>query len=433
MCEATGARGAPREDGATVKNGMTMKEALPLAGIAVAAFVFNTSEFMPIALLVDIAADFGVSESQAGMLVTAYAWAVCLLSPPLMVAASRFGFRRLLLGLVALFGACQVFSALAPGYAALMAARIGVACAHAVFWSIASVAAVQVVRPEHRSIALSAIVTGSSVAMICGLPLGRVVGLALGWRMTFLCIAAVSFAVLAYLLFVFPRLASPGRFSARDLPSLVAHPVLRAIYLVTVLTATAYYTGYSYIEPFLQQVGGFSDGFITAALSVFGAAGIGGSLLFARLYAGRRRRFAFLSAALTGIAAALALMLPASAQAAGVVGVCVLWGACATAFNVSLQAEILRFAPEGAAPVAMSIFSGIFNLGIGGGSAVGGAVASSSSVAWVGVAGALIGVAGALACIVVLIPAMRRAPERPPATERASASERPERGVALKG
>ena len=113
----------------------TTKEILPLAGIAVAAFVFNTSEFMPIALLVDIAADFGIAESQAGTLITAYAWAVCLLSLPLMVAASRFGFRRLMLFLVALFGACQVLSAVAPGYGALMAARIGVACAHAVFWS----------------------------------------------------------------------------------------------------------------------------------------------------------------------------------------------------------------------------------------------------------------------------------------------------------
>ncbi|MDO4442443.1 MAG: MFS transporter [Slackia sp.] len=379
-----------------------------MVGIAVAAFVFNTSEFMPIALLVDIAADFGISESRAGVLVTAYAWAVCLLSLPLMVFASRFGFRKILLFLTALFGACQVLSAVAPGYWTLMAARIGVACAHAVFWSIASPAAVRVVRPEHASLALSAIVAGSSVAMICGLPLGRVVGLALGWRMTFLCIAAVSFLVLAYLFFVFPKLDAGERFSVRDLPALLKNRVLLAIYAVTALIATAYYTGYSYIEPFLQQAGGFSDGFITIALSVFGVAGIGGSMLFARLYEGRRRRV-FLSTVLAGIAVSLALMAPASASAPGVIAVCVLWGACATAFNVSLQSEILRYAPEGGASVAMSMFSGIFNLGIGGGSAIGGAVASAASVAWVGAAGALIGAAGVAACAFFLVPAMRHA------------------------
>ena len=391
---------------------MSTKEWLPLLGIAVAAFVFNTSEFMPIALLVDISADFGVTEAQAGILITAYAWAVCLLSLPLMVFASRFDFRRILLFLVMLFGVCQVLSAIAPGYWTLMAARIGVACAHAVFWSIASPAAVQVVRPEHRSLALSTIVTGSSVAMICGLPLGRVVGLALGWRMTFVCIAVVSFMVLAYLFFVFPKSSAGDRFSVRDLPLLLKNPVLLGIYAVTALMATAYFTGYSYIEPFLQQVGGFSDGSITIALSVFGAAGIGGSVLFARFYEGERRRHAFLTVALSGIVVSLALMAPVAASAAGVMVMCVLWGACATAFNVSMQAEILRFSPDGGSAVAMSIFSGIFNLGIGGGSAIGGAVGSAASVYWVGVAGAAIGAVGVAVCALFLIPAMRRMRKR---------------------
>lgn len=391
-----------------MKNGMSAKELLPLIGIAFSAFVFNTSEFMPIALLVDIAADFQVSESQAGILITAYAWAVCILSLPLMVFASRFGFRNLLLGLVALFGTCQVLSALAPGYWTLMAARIGVACAHAVFWSIASPAAVRVVRVEHQSLALSAIVTGSSVAMICGLPLGRVVGLALGWRMTFLCIAAVSFGVLAYLAVVFPKVPAGERFSVRELPKLLKNPVLMGVYVVTALMATAYYTGYSYIEPFLQQIGGFSDGSITAVLSIFGIAGIAGSALFARLYTGRRRRFAFLILALCGITASLFLMLPCATGFAFAAGTCVLWGACATAFNVSLQSEILKYAPEGAAAVAMSIFSGIFNLGIGGGSAIGGAVSSGMSISWVGVVGGFIGVAGVAACAAFLIHSMNK-------------------------
>lgn len=395
-----------KKDGA--KRFMTAKEWLPLIGIAVAAFVFNTSEFMPIALLVDIAADFGVTEARAGLLISVYAWAVCLLSLPLMVFASRFDFRKILLFLAAFFGVCQVFSALAPGYWSLMAARVGVACAHAVFWSVASPAAVQAVRPEYRSRALSTIVAGSSVAMICGLPLGRVVGLALGWRMTFVCIAVVSFLVLTYLFVVFPKMGAGERFSLRELPDLLKNRVLLAIYLVTALVATGYYTGYSYIEPFLQQVGGFSDGFVTAALSLFGVAGIAGSLLFARLYEGERRRHAFLVAVLSGIAASLAFMLPAAEGAAGVVGICVLWGACGTAFNVSLQAEILRYAPAGSAAVAMSIFSGIFNLGIGGGSAIGGAVGSAMSVAFVGVAGALVAVGGVAACVMLLVPAMRK-------------------------
>ena len=37
---------------------MSLKEWLPLIGMTFSAFIFNTSEFMPIGLLSDIAADF---------------------------------------------------------------------------------------------------------------------------------------------------------------------------------------------------------------------------------------------------------------------------------------------------------------------------------------------------------------------------------------
>ena len=38
----------------------------PVAGLTLSAFIFNTSEFIPIGLLTDIARDFQISESQAG-------------------------------------------------------------------------------------------------------------------------------------------------------------------------------------------------------------------------------------------------------------------------------------------------------------------------------------------------------------------------------
>lgn len=83
---------------------LTIREWLPLIGMTVAAFIFNTSEFMPIGLLTDIADDFRVTEAKAGMLISAYSWAVMLLSLPLMLLASRISFRKLLLGTIALFG-----------------------------------------------------------------------------------------------------------------------------------------------------------------------------------------------------------------------------------------------------------------------------------------------------------------------------------------
>lgn len=52
---------------------MSLREWLPLFGMTASTFILNTSEFMPIGLLTDIAADFKITEAHAGMLISVYA------------------------------------------------------------------------------------------------------------------------------------------------------------------------------------------------------------------------------------------------------------------------------------------------------------------------------------------------------------------------
>lgn len=385
---------------------MTAKAWLPLIGMAVSTFIFNTSEFMPVGLLVDIAADFQVSEAQAGMLVSVYAWAVMILSLPLMIFASRFDFRRMILGVIAVFMLGQAVSAIAANYWMLMGARLVVACAHAVFWSVASPIAVRLVPLRYRPMAMSVIVTGSSIAMIAGLPLGRMIGLALGWRATFICIAVVSLLLLAYFTFVFPKLDSGAPFSLRRLPELLKNPALLALYVITALMATGYYEAYSYIEPFLQQIGGMSDQSITIALALFGVAGVAASVLFSRLY--DTRRFAFLAIAVGGIAVALVLLRVAALAPASAFALCMLWGVCGTATNVALQAEVIKVSPEDASPVAMSIYSGIYNLGIGTGAAIGGVASVGLGMGSIGFVGCVFVAASCALCVLVLPGAVKK-------------------------
>lgn len=385
--------------------GMSRAEILPVCGLSLAAFVFNSSEFMPIGLLTDIGSSFGTSEATTGLMISIYAWAVAVLSLPLMLLGSRVPPRRLIVVVVTVFAVGQLCSALASTFVLLVCARLIVACAHAVFWSIASPFAVRVVRDEHGATAMSMIVTGTSIAMIFGLPLGRVVGLVVGWRMTFGIIAAISAGIVFYLLAAFPQVEHGESFQLSQLPSLFANRVLVAIYLMTVLLASAYYVGYSYIEPFLAQVAGMPDGLITAALMAFGAAGMVGSVLFSRLY--DRHSAPFLAVFTACLPLSLLLMGPTTISPAAVFGVCVLWGTAATAFNVACQAEIISVTSTEASAVAMSIFSGIFNLGIGLGSWIGGRVVDGVGIALIGYVGAAIGAVGLAICLFRLVPLMR--------------------------
>ncbi len=364
---------------------MDGRQWFPLIGLTMSVFVFNMSEFMPIGLLTDIAGDFSISESKAGLIISVYAWAVAVLSLPLMLLLRRMEYRRMLLLCVLLFVFFQFMSGVSTSYAMLMASRLGVAVAHSVFWSIAAPMAVRVVEPRYAKVALSTIAAGTSVAMIIGLPLGRIIGIALGWRMTFMAIAAISLAVLLMLAAVFPRLENPGTFTARRLPGLFRNRVITGIYVTIAVYVTGYFTMYSYIEPFFLQTAGMSESMVTVMLTVIGAAGIAGSFLFSRIY--DRTRFAFMTGGMAAAALSMLALAPAAPWAAAVVAVCAAMGMCHTAFTVAIQNEILRASPSDATAVAMSIFSGIFNVGIAMGSIIGGVVTDTSSVGDIGYVG----------------------------------------------
>ncbi len=378
----------------------TRGETAPLVFLTLAAFLLNTSEFVPIGLLTDIASTFSLTESGAGLMISIYAWAVAALSLPLMIAASRMPPKRLILVVLAVFCAGQVGTAVAPTFELVVAARLVVAAAHAVFWSVASPYAVRVAAPEHASRAMSMIVTGTSVAMIFGLPLGRALGLALGWRMTFVVVGAVTLAVGLGLAATFPSLPAGEPFTLGRLPELGRNRALLGIYLLTILYATGYYVAYSYIEPFLAQIAGMSDDLITIVLSIFGVAGLVGSWLFARFFDAHRK--AYLRTTMIGLSLALLLLAPVAPWAVPAIGICVIWGACSTSFNAGAQAEVIRVTNEGQSAVAMSIFSGLFNVGIGGGSVIGGVVCDTLGVGAVGFVGGAVAVAGALWCALVL-------------------------------
>lgn len=385
--------------------GSLLKDWLPVIGLTLAGFVFNTSEFVPIGLLTDIATDLQITEARAGLLITVYAWVVAIASLPLMLLASRMEYRKLLLLVVAVFIVSHVLSALSTGYMTLMISRIGVACSHAIFWSIASPLAVRVAPQGHGATALSMIVSGTAIAMIVGLPLGRIIGLYMGWRATFFCIALVAFAIFLMLAGTFPKVPSRNTLSLQKLPTLFQNRALTGVYLLTVFAVTAHYTGYSYIEPFLAQVAHLNENTITLLLTSFGIAGIIGSIFFSWHY--DQHPNTFIRIAIFGITAFLFLLQLSAASSYTITALCILWGISITAYNLVFQAEIIRLAPESTA-IAMSIYSGIYNVGIGAGALVGGSVCTSLSIADIGYVGGGIALVASLYCLFRLLPLLKR-------------------------
>jgi len=359
---------------------------LRVVTLAIAAFIFNTTEFVPVGLLSDIAESFHMETAQVGIMLTIYAWVVGLMSLPFMLLTSQMERRKLLIGLFVLFIASHVLSFMAWNFTVLVISRIGIAFAHGVFWSITASLAIRLAPAGKRAQALSLIATGTALAMVLGLPIGRVVGQYFGWRTTFFAIGAGALITLVCLVKLLPTLPSEHSGSLKSLPLLFRRPALMSIYLLTVVVVTAHYTAYSYIEPFVQTVAGFSANFATVLLLVLGGAGIIGSVLFGKL--GNQHASLLVSSAIGVLVACLLLLMPAAGSEMHLAVLSIFWGVAIMIIGLGMQVKVLALAPD-ATDVAMALFSGIFNIGIGAGALVGNQISLHVSMSSIGYIGAI--------------------------------------------
>lgn len=373
---------------------------LPVISLAVAAFIFTTSEFVPVGLLLDIASSFHQTGANTGLMMTIYAWVVSLMSLPLTVLTARLERRRLMMLLLVIFVLSHIASGMAASFGFLVGSRIGVALSHSVFWSIATPLAARVAPHGKKGQALAAVITATSLATVLGVPLGTMVGHQFGWRWTFWLIGAVALLVFFVVARLLPITPSQNSGSLASLPVLLRRPALLKIYALTVLTVTGHFALYSYIRPFFETMGGFSPATVVILLLVIGGAGIPGSYLSGRRVEAYPIASLFIPLAL--LLACLTLAVVASRSFPSGVLLCLIWGSSMTAVCLSFQTQVLNASTD-AADVAVAMYSGIFNIGIGGGALLGSQVIGHMGLKYVGYAGGAFVLVSLMLCLLILL------------------------------
>lgn len=369
---------------------------LPVIGLAFAAFVFNTSEFLPVGLLPDMAESLGETVSFMGLVITGYAWVVSIMSLPLALATAKFERRRLLFALLAVFAFCHFAVMWVDSFWTLYATRVGVALTHSIFWSIMTPLAARMAPRGKRALGLAAVMGGSIVATVLGVPIGTKLGHLFGWAESFLAIGIAAAAVFALLWFVLPECPSTRAGSLKSLPVILRRPALLQLYGLTAVTVLGQFTAYSFISPILVQAGGMGENDVVNVLLLYGLAGIIGTVVGSRTV--ERHPSGSLLTPLLLLAASLFLLVPLASSWFTLLPLVLVWGAAQTTLCLAFQTIVLNVASD-AADVATSLYSGIFNIGIGGGAFVGSLISQHFGFSPVAMSGGLFVTLSALFCL----------------------------------
>jgi DHA1 family inner membrane transport protein len=337
------------------------RAALALFALSLGGFGIGLTEFVIAGLLTEIAGDLGVSISQAGHLVGAYALAVVpgalVITPFLMKRPPKYA----LVLLLAFFVAGNVLSAWVPNYEGMLAGRIVAALAHGGFFGIGAVLASSLVAANRRASAVAALFAGLTIANVLGVPAGAFVGQQLGWRMVFWIISAIGVVALAGLVALVPR-TEP---EANQLPvgqqfRALARPQVLVSLLTTALVFGGMFGVFTYIEPLLREFTGYSASAIPRLLIVFGVGLFAGNILGGRAADNNADNAVLI----------LSILLPIVILTLGAVAglpvptaiLLFLLGLIGFAAVPGLQARVLRHA-HGAATLASATNIAAFNLG----------------------------------------------------------------------
>lgn len=341
---------------------------LPLLALAVSAFAIGTTEFVVMGLLPQMAGDLGVSIPSAGLLVSGYALGVVIGGPLLAMATAKLPRKAVLLVLMGIFVLGNVLCALAPNYETLMVARVIASLAHGSFFGAGAVVARHIAPPGKGAQAIALMFTGLTVANILGVPLGTLLGQALGWRATFWAVVVLGVASLAIIARNVPNLHDLTAPQLRRELRVLGEPQVLLALAMTVFGFGGIFTVFTYIVPILTSEAGLGEGAISLVLVLFGLGATAGTLLGGRL-ADWKLMPALIIALLVLCAFFVAFAAAMHVPALAVAGVFLI-GLIGFVGGPGLQARSVQQAKD--APLLVSTLNqSAFNLGNAGGAWIG--------------------------------------------------------------
>lgn len=253
-----------------------------LIALAFGTLGLGIAEFVMMGILPDVAKDLGISIPVAGHFISAYALGVCV-GAPVLILARKHPLKHILLALVTLMMVGNTCAALAPNYWVLLLARFISGLPHGAYFGVASIVAEKLADKGKGSEAVSIMIAGMTIANLFGVPLGTSLSNSISWRVTFLLVGCWGVIILYYIWRWVPHVEGLKDTGFKGQFRFLKTPAPWLILGATALGNGGVFCWYSYINPLLTEVSGFTAESITALMVLAGFGVVVGNLVSGRL------------------------------------------------------------------------------------------------------------------------------------------------------
>ncbi|MYM92943.1 MFS transporter [Duganella vulcania] len=363
---------------------------LAVLSVAVGSFALVTTEFLPVGLLPSIAAELGVTEGVAGMLVTVPGLVAAFAAILVTIGVGKTDRRYVIWGLTATLILSNLIVFVSPSFPLVLAGRALLGIGVGGFWAIGGALGNRLVPPASAARATSIIFAGISLGTVAGVPAGAMIGELVGWRMAFFAAGSLSVLVLAAQVWLMPSLPTTQALTFAQLPALLRVQKARLGMLATLLVFIGQFAAYTYVTPFLSQTAGLGAKAISALLLIYGAAGFVGNLIGGWAVAKSVKNSLIATGVIMGLSAAAMPLFGTGAVGATVL--IVIWGLAFGMMPISVQTWMFKAAPH-AMESGGAVFVSTAQISLASGALVGGVSVDHLGVSSAMVVGGLFGLA----------------------------------------
>jgi predicted MFS family arabinose efflux permease len=345
-----------------------------------------STEFGIIGVLPQVASYYNISIDHAGYLLSAFALAIFLTGPFMVLFTSAVNRKKMMIAAISLFLASNVVSAFAPPFWLLIVFRVIPAFLHPIFFSTAIGAVVRSAKQGEQHKLMGIVIGGIAVAQVSVIPFSSYMSSLYGWQISFVIQGIISLIAIAGVFFFIPDMPVREKQSYGSQLSILKRPNFLISVALNVFLIAAWFSSYSYFADYLGKAKMMSPQQVSYMLLLFGVAGV-----LANWFAGKllSKNVPFTTALFLSGTIILPVILSNSGNSFPVqIVVIAFWGIMYGPCFLTAISYMIQAAPD-APEFANSLQASFGNLGVSMGTAIGGwfiATHGILNLPWIGAA-----------------------------------------------